>query len=138
MGTKGNIGWIGLGKMGNPMSKNLIKAGYDLTVYDILPDAGKALAEHGVSVVGSAKEVASAGDVVVSTIPDDKALEEVALGPAGVFEGAKIDTIYIDMSTTSPAVSALVAKEAEKKGVIYLRAPVSGLNWLRQIAQSGE
>lgn len=134
MVTKGNIGWIGLGKMGNPMSKNLIKAGYDLTVYDILPDAGKALAEHGASVVGSAKEVASTGDVVVSTIPDDKALEEVALGPEGVFEGAKTDTVYIDMSTTSPAVSALVAKAAEKKGVIYLRAPVSGST---EFAESG-
>ena len=134
MVTKGNIGWIGLGKMGNPMSKNLIKAGYDLTVYDILPDAGKALAEQGASVVGSAKEVASTGDVVVSTIPDDKALEEVALGPAGVFAGAKTDTVYIDMSTTSPAVSALVAKAAEKKGIIYLRAPVSGST---EFAESG-
>ena len=134
MVKKEKIGWIGLGKMGNPMARNLIKAGYGLTVYDIVPHAGEALAEHGATVVGSAVEVASAGDVVVSIIPDDHALKEVALGPTGVFKGAKTGTTYIDMSTTSPEASHRVAKEAEGKGITYLRAPVSGST---EFAESG-
>jgi 3-hydroxyisobutyrate dehydrogenase-like beta-hydroxyacid dehydrogenase len=126
MGVEEKIGWIGLGKMGNPMCKNLIKAGFALTVFDILPSAVDQLTAEGAKGEGSPKSVASNVTIAITTIPDDQALEDVSLGHNGVFAGAKAGMIFIDMSTVSPRLSDRVAKEAEKKGIIYLRAPVSG------------
>jgi 3-hydroxyisobutyrate dehydrogenase-like beta-hydroxyacid dehydrogenase len=126
MGAKEKIGWIGVGKMGNPMSRNLIKAGYPLTVFDIAPAAMNALVEKGAKVANSAAEAAADADVIISMIPDDRALEDVSMGPKGVFKGIGTNATYIDMSTVSPIVSVRVSKEAEKKGIKYLRAPVSG------------
>jgi len=126
MGIKEKIGWIGLGKMGNPMSKNLLKAGYPLTVFDIVPATTEELAESGAKVADSSKGVAAEADVIISMIPDDVALEDVSIGPKGAFQGAKTGAVYIDMSTVSPGMSARVAEAAEKKGIKYLRAPVSG------------
>jgi len=126
MGAKQKIGWIGVGKMGNPMSKNLIKAGYSLTVFDIAPPAMNALAEEGAKVARSAAEAAAEADVVISMIPDDRALEDVSMGPKGVFKGIGTGAIYIDMSTVSPIASVRVSEGAKKKGIKYLRAPVSG------------
>ncbi|MCJ7596750.1 MAG: NAD(P)-dependent oxidoreductase [Desulfobacterales bacterium] len=126
MADKQKIGWIGLGKMGVPMSQNLVKKGYALTVYNRTKDKTKALAEMGAKVADSPKAAASGADVVVSMISDDSVLEAISFGPNGAFEGAKSGTIFIDMSTVSPDSSALVAEAAKKKGVKYLRAPVSG------------
>lgn len=126
MGAKQKIGWIGVGKMGNPMSKNLIKAGYSVTVFDIVPEAMNALAEEGAKVASSAAQVAADADVIVSMIPDDHALEDVSVGPEGVFKGIGTHVTYIDMSTVSPIISARVSEVAEDKGIKYLRAPVSG------------
>jgi 3-hydroxyisobutyrate dehydrogenase-like beta-hydroxyacid dehydrogenase len=126
MGAKQKIGWIGVGKMGNPMSKNLIKAGYSLTVFDIVPEAMNALAEAGAKVASSAAEAAADAEVIVSMIPDDHALEDVSMGPKGVFKGIGSNVTYIDMSTVSPIISARVSEVAEEKGIKYLRAPVSG------------
>ena len=74
MGAKQKIGWIGVGKMGNPMSKNLSKAGDSVTVFDIVPEAMNALAEEGAKVASSAAQVAADADVIVSMISDDHAL----------------------------------------------------------------
>jgi len=126
MADKQKIGWIGLGKMGVPMSQNLVKKGYGLTVYNRTKDKTKALAEVGAKVADSPKAAASGADVVVSMISDDLVLEAISFGPSGAFEGAKSGTIFIDMSTVSPDSSALVAEAAKKKGIKYLRAPVSG------------
>jgi 3-hydroxyisobutyrate dehydrogenase-like beta-hydroxyacid dehydrogenase len=126
MGGKQKIGWIGVGKMGNPMSKNLIKAGYSVTVFDIVPEAMNALAEEGAKVAGSAAEAAADADVIISMIPDDHALEDVSIGPEGVFKGIGTNVTYIDMSTVSPIISARVSEGAKDKGIKYLRAPVSG------------
>jgi 3-hydroxyisobutyrate dehydrogenase-like beta-hydroxyacid dehydrogenase len=126
MGDKQKIGWIGLGKMGVPMSTNLIKAGYPVTVYNRTKEKSKELADQGAQVADSAKALAEGQDVVISMIADDSALEAISYGPSGAFEGAKPGTIYIDMSTVSPVSSARVAEAAEKKGIKYLRAPVSG------------
>jgi len=79
MGEKQKIGWIGVGKMGNPMSRNLIKAGYSLAVFDIDPAAMNALAQEGAKGATSAAEVASEADVIISMIPDDRALEDVSM-----------------------------------------------------------
>jgi 3-hydroxyisobutyrate dehydrogenase-like beta-hydroxyacid dehydrogenase len=126
MNARPNLGWIGLGKMGNPMSTHLLKVGYPLAVYDIAPSAMGALTEQGATAVNSAADVADNADIVISMIPDDAALKTVAAGPQGIFQSAKRGLIYIDMSTVSPAASAHIGKIAEEKGVQYLRAPVSG------------
>jgi 3-hydroxyisobutyrate dehydrogenase-like beta-hydroxyacid dehydrogenase len=126
MNAKPNLGWIGLGKMGNPMSTHLLKAGYKLAVYDIVPSAMNALTEKGATPANSPAEVADRADMIISMIPDDPALEAVAAGPQGIFQSAKPGLIFIDMSTVSPAASTRIGKIAEEKGIQYLRAPVSG------------
>jgi 3-hydroxyisobutyrate dehydrogenase len=126
MNAKQSLGWIGVGKMGTPMSTNLIKAGYKLTVFDIVPAAMKALVDQGADPAQSPLEVTGQADVIFSMIPDDPALEEISTGTQGIFHGAKPGMIYIDMSTVSPAASTRVSEAAEKKGIQYLCAPVSG------------
>ncbi|MEJ2098436.1 MAG: NAD(P)-dependent oxidoreductase [Desulfobacterales bacterium] len=127
MADKQKIGWIGLGKMGIPMSQNLAKAGYPLTVYNRTKEKTKEV--EGAKVADSPKALAADADVIISMISDDTALEGVS---SGAFEGAKSGAIYIDMSTVSPAASARVAAAADKKGIKYLRAPVSGSTALAQ------
>ena len=126
MNAKPNLGWIGVGKMGTPMSTHLLKAGYQLAVYDVAPSAMNALTERGATAAASAAEVAEQADIIISMIPDDSALEAVAVGPQGIFQSARQGRIYIDMSTVSPATSARIGAEAEKRGIQYLRATVSG------------
>jgi len=126
MSEKQRIGWIGLGKMGIPMSKNLVKKGYSVTVFNRTKEKTKELAAEGAKVADSPKALAGDSDVIISMISDDPVLEEVSIGKNGAFEGAKSGAIYIDMSTVSPVSSAKVAEVATKKGIKYLRAPVSG------------
>ena len=126
MANKQKIGWIGLGKMGDPMSKNLIKAGYPVTVWNRTAGKTAALAEAGAEVADSIKDMVAESDVIISMISDDPVLEAVSIGAGGAFEAAKKGTIFIDMSTVSPVASARVAEGAEKAGLQYLRAPVSG------------
>ena len=126
MAGKQKIGWIGLGKMGVPMSSNLVKAGYPVTVYNRTTDKTKALADQGAQVADSPKAAAEGQDVIISMISDDTVLEAVSFGPGGAFEGAAKGAIYIDMSTVSPMSSACVAEAADSKGIQYLRSPVSG------------
>jgi 3-hydroxyisobutyrate dehydrogenase len=126
MTDKQKIGWIGLGKMGIPMSKNLAKAGYSVTAYNRTKEKAKEVAGEGIQSADSPKAVADGADVIISMISDDPVLEAVSFGPDGAFEGAKKGAIYIDMSTVSPGSSACVAEAAQAKGIQYLRAPVSG------------
>jgi len=123
---KPTIGWIGLGKMGIPMSNNLIKAGYEMAVYDLLKERAEELASDSVIAAESSGHVASNSDIIISIVSDDSALLDVAMGPKGVLKNAKPGSIFMDMSTVSAGASQRVAKEADKKGVRYLRAPVSG------------
>jgi len=126
MADKQKIGWIGLGKMGIPMSKNLLKKGYSVTVYNRTKDKTKELAAEGAKVADSPKALAADAQVIISMISDDAVLEAVSIGTDGAFAAAKSGTIFIDMSTVSPVASARVADVANKKGIKYLRAPVSG------------
>ena len=126
MNDKKKIGFIGVGKMGNPMARNLIDNGYALKVFDVVPEARQVFAEHGAEVVDSAMEAAIDVDLVISSIPDNPALEDVALGEKGVFAGAGKGITYMDMSTVSPTLSDKVDEVAKSKDVSYLRAPVSG------------
>ncbi|MGW8302706.1 MAG: NAD(P)-dependent oxidoreductase [Desulfobacterales bacterium] len=126
MNAKPNLGWIGVGKMGTPMSTHLLKAGYQLAVYDVVSSAMNALTQQGATAANSPAEVADQADIIISMIPDDPALEAVAAGPQGIFQSERQGLIYIDMSTVSPATSARIGAEAEKRGIQYLRATVSG------------
>lgn len=120
------VGFIGLGIMGKPMAKNLVKAGYDLIVYDIVDAAVKELGEAGAQTAGSIAEVAQAADVIVTMLPNSPHVKEVVLGAGGVLENAKEGTIVVDMSSISPIASQEIAAECSKKGVTLLDAPVSG------------
>jgi 3-hydroxyisobutyrate dehydrogenase-like beta-hydroxyacid dehydrogenase len=126
MNAKAKIGFIGLGKMGNPMANRLIDAGYSLTVYDLLKETTMGLAAKGAMVADSPKAVAAPSDVIITMIPDDVALESVVMGANGILEGVKSGKTLIDTSTVSPDASSRVAEAAKKKGVNFLRSTVSG------------
>ena len=119
-------GFIGLGIMGKPMSKNLLKAGYKLVVYDINADAVRELAAAGAETASSPKEVARQCDVVVTMLPNSPHVKTVALGPGGIIEGARAGMILVDMSSIAPLAAQEVAKSLAEKGVEMLDAPVSG------------
>lgn len=120
------IGFIGLGIMGKPMAKNLIKAGYSLTVWNRTSSKMGELIELGAKSAGSPKEVAKDSEVVITMLTDSPDVEFVILGSSGVIEGAKKGLIAIDMSTISPRVTKKIAEKLADKGVEMLDAPVTG------------
>jgi 3-hydroxyisobutyrate dehydrogenase-like beta-hydroxyacid dehydrogenase len=126
MDRKSNIGWIGVGKMGLPMTRNLLKAGFPLAAYDIDKKPLQEISKDGAQIADSVRALAQQAAVIVSMVPDDRALESVAMGAEGLLQHAKAGTTYIDMSTVSPALSARIGAEAQKKEILHLRAPVSG------------
>lgn len=120
------IGFIGLGIMGKPMSKNLLKAGYSLVVSDLNQVTVGELVLAGATSAATPKEVAEQVDVVITMLPNSPHVKTVVLGPNGVIEGANKDTIVIDMSSIAPLASREIATELAKKGIAMLDAPVSG------------
>ncbi|HWP48362.1 MAG TPA: 2-hydroxy-3-oxopropionate reductase [Candidatus Limnocylindrales bacterium] len=120
------IGFIGLGIMGKPMARNLIKAGFPLVVHNRSRGPVEELMKEGAEAAYSPKEVAQKAEVVITMLPDSPDVEKVILGENGVLEGARAGTILIDMSSISPIVSQRIAAEVAKKGVKMLDAPVSG------------
>ena len=120
------IGFVGLGIMGKPMARNLLKAGYELTVYDIVGEAVEEVVGDGAAAASSSSEVAAATDKIITMLPDSADSEKVILGPGGVLEGAANGKTIIDMSSIAPLVSQRIAAECASKGVEMLDAPVSG------------
>jgi 2-hydroxy-3-oxopropionate reductase len=120
------IGFIGLGIMGRPMAKNLLKAGYSLIVHSRSRGPVDELVAAGAKAGTSPKDVASQSDVLITMLPNSPDVELVALGKDGIVEGAKSGLIFVDMSTISPLVSQKVAHALVPKGVRMLDAPVSG------------
>ncbi len=120
------IGFIGLGIMGRPMAKNLLKAGYPLVVHNRSRAAVDELAKAGAKTGTSPKEVAGQCDVLITMLPNSPDVEAVALGRDGIIEGAKSGLMVVDMSTISPIVSQKVGTALAAKGVKMLDAPVSG------------
>jgi len=120
------IGFIGLGIMGKPMAKNLLKAGYQLVVYDINTAAIKELADSGASEGISSSDVASHSDVIITMLPNSPDVKEVVLGKNGIIYGVKTGAVLIDMSSIAPLVSKEISDQLIKKGVVMLDAPVSG------------
>lgn len=120
------IGFIGLGIMGKPMSKNLIKAGYELVVYNRSQDAVTELVAEGAQAADTPKAVAELTDIIITMLPNSPQVREVVLGVNGVIEGAKQGAIVIDMSSIAPLVSREIAAKLAEKGIEMLDAPVSG------------
>lgn len=120
------IGFIGLGIMGKPMAKNLVKAGYELTVFDFNKDAVAELVAAGAKSAETSKDVASQVDVVITMVPNSPHVRAAVLGANGVAEGAKPGLTLIDMSSIDPTESKAIAAECEKFGIDMLDAPVSG------------
>ena len=120
------IGFIGLGIMGKPMARNLMNAGYSLTVYDIVGEPVEELATEGATAASSSAEVAAVTDKIITMLPDSADSERAILGSGGVLEGARPGSIVIDMSSISPIMSQKIAAECAPKGVEMLDAPVSG------------
>ena len=123
---EGNIGFVGLGIMGRPMVRNLMKAGYSLTVYDIVGTAVEEMVTEGASSASSAREVAEKAPVVITMVPDSPHSEAAILGEGGVLEGASSGSVVIDMSSIAPGSSQKIAAACEAQGVSFLDAPVSG------------
>ena len=119
-------GFIGLGIMGKPMAKNLLKAGHRLVVFDTNAAPMKELAAAGAETAASPKEVAEKCDVVVTMLPNSPHVKAVVLGPRGVIEGAGPGKTVIDMSSIAPLASREIASLLAEKGVEMLDAPVSG------------
>lgn len=120
------LGFIGLGVMGMPMCKNLLEAGYQVTVWNRTASKMKDPVSLGAEAAGSPREVAEKSDVVIIMVGDSPDVEEVVLGPSGVIEGATPGLVVVDMSSISPIATRRIAKALEKKKVEMLDAPVSG------------
>lgn len=120
------IGFIGLGIMGKPMSKNLVKAGYSLVVRDHHQQNEAELTELGATVAKTPKEVAEQCDVIITMVPNSPQVKEVCLGENGIIDGAKPGLVVIDMSSIAPLASREVHDALAAKQVKMLDAPVSG------------
>jgi len=120
------IGFIGLGLMGQPISRRLLEAGHPLTVWNRTAEKGKDLLAAGACWGTSPKAVAQASDIVITMVTDSAASEAVSCGAGGVLEGAHPGLILIDMSSIAPEISRSIAKRAKSSGVPILDAPVTG------------
>lgn len=120
------IGFIGLGVMGKPMAKNLLKAGYQLTVYDVVSAAVDEMVAAGAARGQSNADVAENSELIVTMLPNSPHVKEAVLGEKGVLEGAREGAILVDMSSINPIASKEICAEVEKKGCAMLDAPVSG------------
>ncbi len=119
-----SIGFIGLGTMGAPMARNLLKAGNSLTVFDLNPAVINGLVASGATVAGSPKAVAAASDVVITMLPDAPDVEAAVLGADGILAGMRKGGLYIDMSTIDPQTTQRIGAKLATVGVDMLDSPV--------------
>lgn len=124
--TKPVIGFIGLGRMGAPMAKNLLAADYRVIAYDIVPEKTDALAAAGAQAATSCRHVAAEAQVIISIVSDSPDVEKAILGTEGVIQGISKGDLVIEMSTIAPGVGRRVAAALADRGVPMLDCPVSG------------
>ena len=120
------VGFIGLGIMGKPMALNLIKAGYDLLVYDINTEAVTNVAAAGAKACSTLAEAVESSQIIITMLPNSPQVEEVLLGDNGAVHHAKSGTLVVDMSSIAPDSAIKIAKELSAKNIRMLDAPVSG------------
>ncbi len=120
------VGFIGLGIMGMPMVHNLIKAGFEVTVYNRTTSKAEQMVSEGAKKADSPKELAEKCPVVITIVSDTPDVESVILGENGIIDGIKPDSVVIDMSTISPQATQKIAAYLKEKGAHMLDAPVSG------------
>ncbi len=123
------VGFIGLGIMGMPMSRNLLKAGYEVVAFNRTRSKLDQLASEGARPASSPREVAEQCPVVITMVTNSPDVEQVVLGPTGVIHGIEKDSVVIDMSSISPRVTREIALRLKEKGAHMLDAPVSGGLW---------
>ncbi len=123
------VGFVGLGLMGRPMSLNLLKAGFPVTVWNRTRARTETLATAGAAVAASPREAAERSDVAITIVSDPPALESVLGGQDGVLAGLKRGSLLIDSSTVAPALARRVAKDCAQRGIDFLDAPVTGGTW---------
>ena len=127
-----NIGFIGIGLMGFPMAKNLLKSGYNLKAYNRSQDKADRLKEFGAEISVSIKEVVTNSDVIITMLTDDSAVEKV-MGSDEFISNIKEGATVIDMSSVNPVITKKYAEILKQKNINYLDAPVSGgNNWSRR------
>ncbi len=120
------VGFVGLGIMGKPMCKNIIKAGHEVSFYSRHADVCPELESLGAKSKANACEVASSSEVVITMVPNSPQVREVALGKGGIAESEKKGLVVIDMSSIDPVETRAIGAELEKKGIEMIDAPVSG------------
>jgi 3-hydroxyisobutyrate dehydrogenase len=120
------VGFIGLGIMGCGMTRNLLKAGFDVTVWNRTASKMDELVTEGAQKAASPAELASLCDVIITCVSDTPDVEQVILGESGVIERIRPGSLVIDMSTISPKATRAIAAKLREKGVAMLDAPVSG------------
>jgi 3-hydroxyisobutyrate dehydrogenase len=120
------VGFIGLGHMGAPMSRNILAAGHDLVVHDLRRDAAADLLAAGAAWAASPREAGAGRDVAITMLPAPRHVEDVLLGPGGLLDALPPGAVWVDMSTSVPAVADRVRARAEPRGVTVVDAPVSG------------
>jgi 3-hydroxyisobutyrate dehydrogenase-like beta-hydroxyacid dehydrogenase len=120
------IGFIGLGRIGKPMAVNILKAGFDLSVYDLRAEPVRELAELGAKAAHSLKEVAEGANIIELAVVDDAQVEEALVGDEALIEGADSGTVVVIHSTVQPETVERIAKIAAAKGVHVIDAPISG------------
>ena len=124
--SKPLIGFIGVGIMGKPIARNLLKAGYPLVVHNRSRPAVEELSKEGAQAAKTSQEVAERSEVIITMLPDSPDVEVVYTSDEGILAGAKAGLLFIDMSSISPTVARKLAAEAQKRGCDMLDAPVSG------------
>jgi 3-hydroxyisobutyrate dehydrogenase len=120
------IGFIGTGTMGQPMLANLVKKGFEVVAWDVVPAALDAAARLGAARAGSIREAAAASDLVITMLPSSANVEAAYLGADGIIEGAEPGRLCVDMSTIDPGTSQRVAARLNERQIRFLDAPVSG------------
>lgn len=120
------VGYIGLGLMGKSIARNILKAGFPLTVHNRSRQAVKELVENGAQEAFSPCEVAQASDIVFTNLPDSPDVQEVVLGTNGLIEGCRPGMVFVDNSTIKPEATRRIAAALSEIGVSALDAPVSG------------
>jgi 3-hydroxyisobutyrate dehydrogenase len=120
------IAFIGLGNMGRHMAANLQKAGHELVVHDVRREAGDSHVANGARWANSAAEAAQGAELILTSLPGPKQVEEVALGEGGILQGAARGAVYADLSTSSPTLIRRIYQVFKEQGIAVLDAPVSG------------